>query len=159
MATPPHPNKHPSVNHTNPHTSLLLCEALSHILSLLTVLAAKSALYWIRVFTQPTDPWSAAQWRGVWGNEVNEIKRILPFSVNLRHSIFPSLSLSLISHLSITFPFPFSLSLSFVTDMLLPTLPIHAEVVNQRSTYTLKCMSGISEWEKGLKESCHVCLK
>ena len=43
MATPPHPNKYSSANHTNPHTSLLLCEALSHTLSLLTLFAATSA--------------------------------------------------------------------------------------------------------------------
>ena len=36
-------HKHPSVNHTNPHPSFLLCEALTHTLSLLASLAVTSA--------------------------------------------------------------------------------------------------------------------
>ena len=67
-------HKHPSVNHTNPHTSFLLCEALTHTLSLLTSLAVTSAPCWMRMFKQSIELELAAQWRGVWGKGEN-VKR------------------------------------------------------------------------------------
>ena len=85
----------------NPYTSLLLCEALSHTLSLLTSLAATSAPCWRSDFTLSGEALKAAQWRGVWGKEENvknkKNERILspiPFSLSLSLS----LSYQILSH-------------------------------------------------------------
>ena len=94
MATHPHPNKHPSVNHSNILASLLLCEALSHTLLLLTSLTDTSAPWLMSVFTHSTDLSLPALWRGVWGKEENVVMKefFLPFSLSL------SLSYQLLSH-------------------------------------------------------------
>ena len=64
----------------------------------------------------------------------------------MKEFFLPFLSLSLSLFLSLINYFPIlSLSLfTFFTFLLWPTLSIHAEVINERSTYPLKSMSDIT---------------
>ena len=125
-----------SKSHKYPHISSSVWGTLSHTLSLLTSLADTSAPWLMSAFTHTTDPSIAALWRGVWEKEEN-VKNKKKWKNSSSHSLLSlplslSLSYQLLSH---------SLSLSlftFFTFLLWPTLSIHAEAINERSTYSLE---------------------
>ena len=140
MATPPHPNKHPSVNHTNPHASLLMCEALSHTLShpLHFGLSRQRHDWWVCSHTPLIQSRRRCEGVSERKKKMSKTKKMKEFFLP-----FPSLSLSL-SLLSTTFPFSLSLSLHFLHYSAL----VHSQYTQRPSIKEAlthcKCLSDIT---------------